>query len=119
VNDVLAHTPLLRRHVGRQHLDDARRGAPDDPRHQPPDVDPRDGLPDRAFRPSLRAYTRQREELLGILERLPPEGWSRDATFTGAGKPVERTVLSQAQRIAVHERAHLKQVAAIADAMRS
>jgi len=75
--------------------------------------------PDRAFRPSLRAYTRQREELLGILERLPPEGWSRDATFTGAGKPVERTVLSQAQRIAVHERAHLKQVAAIADAMRS
>ena len=85
VNDVLAHTPLLRRHVGRQHLDDARRGAPDDPRHQPPDVDPRDGLPDRAFRPSLRAYTRQREELLGILERLPPEGWSRDATFAGAG----------------------------------
>jgi hypothetical protein len=50
---------------------------------------------------------------------LPPEAWSRDATFTGAGKPVERTVLSQAQRIAVHERAHLKQVAAIADAMRS
>ena len=75
--------------------------------------------PDRAFRPSLRAYTRQREDLLGILERLPPEGWSRDATFTGAGKPVERTVLSQAQRIAVHERAHLKQVAAIVDAMRS
>jgi len=31
----------------------------------------------------------------------------------------ERTVLSQAQRIAVHERAHLKQVAAIVDAMRS
>ena len=41
--------------------------------------------PGRAFRPSLRAYTRQREELLGILERLPPEGWSRDATFAGAG----------------------------------
>ena len=52
----------------------------------------------RAFRPSLRAYRRQREELLALLESLPPDGWARGATFTGAGKPIDRTVLSQAQR---------------------
>lgn len=73
--------------------------------------------PERAFRPSLRAYTQQREELLAVLEPLPPDGWVRGATFTGAGKPVERTVLSQAWRIAEHERPHLKQIARLADAL--
>ena len=73
--------------------------------------------PERAFRPSLRAYTRQRDELLGILEPLTG-GWARGATFTGAGKPLERTVLSQAWRIARHERPHLKQIARLTGAMR-
>src|SRR4029450_10398892 len=30
---------------------------------------------DRAFRPSLRAYTRQRTELLSLLEPLSPQDW--------------------------------------------
>jgi DinB superfamily len=71
--------------------------------------------PGRAFRPSLRAYTRQRDELLALLEPLPPDGWARGATFTGAGAPIERTVLFQARRIVRHERPHLKQVARLAD----
>ena len=37
----------------------------------------------------------------------------------GAGKPIDRTVLSQAQRIAVHERAHLVQIARLADGIRA
>jgi len=63
------------------------------------------------FRPSLRAFATQRAELLAVLEPLPPEGWSRAATVTGAGKALERTVLFYARRLAEHERPHVKQVA--------
>ena len=66
--------------------------------------------PDLAFHPSLRAYTAQRAELLSLLRSLPPAGWSRSATVTGVGKPLELTVQSYADRLAVHERSHLKQI---------
>ena len=69
---------------------------------------------DRAFRPSLRAYTRQRTELLALLEPLSLEDWSRGGTFTGAGRPLERTVRSEADAIARHERSHIKQIARLA-----
>ena len=75
--------------------------------------------PERSFRPSLRAYARQREELLALLEPLPPKGWARGGTFTGAGKPLERNVLAQARRIVEHERSHVKQIARLADGMRA
>jgi hypothetical protein len=65
------------------------------------------------FRPSLRAFTAQRATLLAVLEPLPPDGWSRAATVTGAGKPLERTVLSYARWLAEHERPHVKQIARI------
>jgi hypothetical protein len=58
------------------------------------------------FGPSLRAFAIQRDELLTALKPLPPEGWSRAATVTGAGKALERTVLFYAQRLARHERTH-------------
>ena len=66
--------------------------------------------PERAFGASLRAYTRQRSELLALLETLPPEDWARGGTFRGAGRLLERTVLSEASAIAVHERPHVKQI---------
>jgi hypothetical protein len=62
------------------------------------------------FRPSLSAFTAQRARLLAVLQPLPPEGWSRAATVIGAGKTLERTVLSYAERLARHERPHVKQV---------
>ena len=68
------------------------------------------------FRPSLRAYATQRAELLAVLDPLPPEGWSRVATVTGAGKPLERTVLFYARWLAEHERPHVKQVARLVNA---
>jgi hypothetical protein len=37
------------------------------------------------FRPSLRAFARQRADLLAVLDPLPRKGWSRVATVTGAG----------------------------------
>ena len=73
---------------------------------------------DLEFGPSLEAFTAQRAELLRRLKAMPPDGWSRSATFTGAGNPVERSVFSQAQRLVVHERPHLKQIEQIVNAVR-
>jgi hypothetical protein len=63
-----------------------------------------------AFRPSLDAFATQRADLLAVLQPLPPAGWARAATVTGAGKVLERTVLFYAQWLARHERPHIKQV---------
>ncbi len=70
------------------------------------------------FRPSLHAFATQRAELLAVLEPLPAEGWSRAATVTGAGKVLERTVLSYARWLAEHERPHVKQIDRIVNTMR-
>jgi hypothetical protein len=70
------------------------------------------------FQPSLRAFTTQRADLLAVLEPLPPEGWSRAATVTGAGKPLERTVRFYAEWLARHERPHLKQIERIVTSLR-
>lgn len=75
--------------------------------------------PDLEFQPSFQAFRRQRAELLDVLNGLPPESWSRSATVTGAGKPLERTVHFYAQWLATHERSHLKQIGRLADSMRS
>ncbi len=69
------------------------------------------------FRPSLRAFATQRADLLAVLEPLPPNGWSRAATVTGAGKVLERTVLFYARWLARHERQHVKQVERIVNTM--
>ena len=65
--------------------------------------------PDLDFQSSLQTFTMQRTELLAKLERLTPEDWLQSAIFTGAGKPLERTVQFYAQWMARHERTHLKQ----------
>jgi hypothetical protein len=72
---------------------------------------------DQEFRPSLRAYTTQRAELMAVLESLPPEGWSRSATVTGAGAVLVRTVLRYADSLVRHERPHIKQIARIVQTM--
>lgn len=69
------------------------------------------------FEPSLLSFSAQRGELLAVLEALPREGWLRAATVTGAGAPLERTVLSYAQRLARHERQHLAQIERIVKTM--
>ena len=66
--------------------------------------------PELQFRPSFRAFTKQRSVLLALLEPLPPKGWSRAATVTGAGNVLVRTVHFYAQWLARHERTHLKQI---------
>lgn len=59
---------------------------------------------------ALDAFTGQRDRLLQQLRPLTSEQWGRSATVTGAGRPLRRTVLSYAERLAVHERSHLRQV---------
>ncbi len=62
------------------------------------------------FADHLAAFTRDRAALLDLLRGLPPADWARRAVVTGAGRPVERTVLTYAEWLASHERPHLKQV---------
>jgi len=62
------------------------------------------------FQASLRAFTSQRRKFLKVLESLSPEDWGRTNTLIGAGKPRQQTLLSHADGLARHERAHLKQI---------
>jgi len=73
--------------------------------------------PELEFRSSLRAFTAQRDKLLTVLEPLPGDDWSRAATVTGAGNPLERTVHTYAAWLARHERSHYKQIERIASAV--
>jgi DinB superfamily len=68
---------------------------------------------EQAFHPSLRAFVEQRDALLLRLRGLTPADWARDATIVGAGKPLRWTVYSYAERLAVHERAHVTQIVRI------
>jgi hypothetical protein len=70
------------------------------------------------FAPSLRAFTTQRTVLLAILEPLSPNDWARTATVTGAGSPLQKTVLDYADRLARHEQPHIQQIERIAKALR-
>lgn len=79
----------------------------------------RTDYPALEFRPSLQAFATQRAELLAILEPLPPDGWTRGATVTGAGRPLERTVLSYARWLARHERSHVKHIERVVNAPRT
>jgi hypothetical protein len=69
------------------------------------------------FRASLRTFTYQRSNLLGVLTSLSPDDWARAATLVGAGSVLEPTVLDYAQRLARHERPHVKQIARVVQAM--
>lgn len=75
--------------------------------------------PGLEFEPSFHAFAAQRADLLAFLESLPPNAWSRTGTQKGAGKPLERTVQSFAERLAIHERQHFRQIKRIADAVRT
>ena len=74
--------------------------------------------PDLEFRESLRSFLSQRADLLAVLEQLPPNGWSRAATVSGAGRVLVRSVHFYAQWLARHERTHVKQIERIATSAR-
>lgn len=65
---------------------------------------------EQEFQPALRVFTKQRRKLLAILEPLPPKDWARSNILVGAGRPLQQTLMSHADGLARHERAHLKQI---------
>jgi hypothetical protein len=67
--------------------------------------------PELEFASSLRAFTKQRVELLTLLRSLSKAAWQRSATVTGAGKPRTRTVMDYAEWLVNHERSHVKHIA--------
>jgi hypothetical protein len=69
--------------------------------------------PDLSFRASLRAFTRQRTDLLAVLKPLPSDGWSRTATVLAWGQQYEKSVLEFASKLASHERMHVQQIGAV------
>lgn len=69
------------------------------------------------FGPSLQAFKGQRARQLALFGPLPSEAWSRSATVLGAGKPLDLTVRSYADRLARHERTHWRQVAKTVEAV--
>ena len=74
---------------------------------------------EQEFRPSLRAFTKQRRKLLAVLEPLPPKDWTRTNTLIGAGKPLQQTLISHADGLARHERAHIKQIERIVNKLQT
>ena len=73
--------------------------------------------PDLELAPSLRAFVRQRKALLAVLDPLPPDAWQRTGTLVGAGRPVDLTAHSYAERLARHEPPHVKQIAKVLAAL--
>lgn len=71
------------------------------------------------FATSFRSFTRQRMGLLAVLSQLSPDDWSRSATVTGGGRPIELTVRDYASRMARHERSHWRQIERTVAAVRS
>jgi hypothetical protein len=57
---------------------------------------------------TMAAFLAQREALLATLEPLTPAQWERAATSVGAGRPLTRTVRHYADRLAGHERTHIR-----------
>jgi hypothetical protein len=70
--------------------------------------------PELAFPLSLRAFTTQRADLLAVLSPLPIDAWQRSARVSMVGRVLERNVFSYAERLVVHEKSHIKQIADIA-----
>jgi hypothetical protein len=78
-------------------------------------IDPRTWMtrtdyPSLDFHDSLHAFSDQRAALVTTLAALPLDDWQRTATVRGAGAPIVRTLHSFADRLARHERSHIRQI---------
>lgn len=78
-------------------------------------TDPRDYLPttgyaSATFRAHLTTLTRSREQLMDQLEALPDERWLDAVPVPTWGQIYQRHVLYYADRLARHERTHIRQL---------
>lgn len=111
VNDVLAHLRACHDVLGGNAL---RIVAEDHPSWK--GMSPRAWLkhtdyPSWSFRDAFAAFSRQRAELLAVLEPLPADAWQRTATVTGmVGETYEYSVRYYVGWMSGHERTHLKKL---------
>lgn len=113
-NDILAHLRACADVWGKCIVEIATREKPVIRAINPRTWIKKTDYPQQKFRTSLHVFAAQRADLLAFLESLAPESWSRTATITGAGKPLERTTGFYAEWLATHERTHVKQLQHIA-----
>lgn len=113
VNDVLAHLRSCSDMWGRYIATILAEDRPTIRAMNPTTWIKHTNYPELEFAPSLRAFAKQRAELLALLRPLPKAAWSRGATVTGAGRPRERTVFDYAQWLANHERSHVRHIARV------
>jgi hypothetical protein len=70
------------------------------------------GYHELAFAPLFEAFTRERAELLDVLEPVPASGWNRTATVTvPPGRAAERSVRYYGDWLAQHESTHVQDLA--------
>ena len=64
----------------------------------------------RSYASLLERFTLLREDLLSALDRASAADWQRPGTLVGAGRSFPVTPLYHGDKIARHERPHLKQI---------
>lgn len=65
----------------------------------------------RSYAALLDRFTLLRAELMAALEAASPADWQRPGTLVGAGRPFPVTPHYYGDKLARHERPHLKQIA--------
>jgi len=116
INDVLAHLRACDDVLGGSILRIVAEDAPTWRRLSPRTWIGKTDYPEWEFAPAFTAFREQRNELLKVLEPLPPTGWDRFAMVTERdGKIEARTALYYGDWLAEHERqhwTHLEEIAA-------
>jgi hypothetical protein len=111
VNDVLAHLRACHDVFGGNILKILAEDTPTLKGVSPRAWIRKTNYPGLEFRASFDAFSKQRAQLLTVLEPLPPAGWARTASVTGMlGETYQRTPLYYASWMAGHERPHLEQI---------
>ena len=114
VNDQLAHLRACHDVLGGNMLRIVREDHPSWKGMAPQAWQKQTDYFDWKFAPAFEALRAQREELLEVLNPLPPEGWERTASvWAPPGVVYEYSTLYYGDWMARHERSHLKHMARI------
>lgn len=76
------------------------------------------GYLEQDFDSLFRSYASQRAKLLAVLRTLPPEGWLRSARIVAYGQGFDHSVQFFGEKMARHERTHVRQIEGTADIVR-
>lgn len=118
VNDVLAHLRACGDVLGGNVLRILAEDHPSWRGMSPRTWQKRSGYHDWPFARAFDAFKTQRAELLAVLEPLKPEAWHRTASVAvPPNKTYEYTARYYADWLAGHERAHLKSLPRIIEAV--